>query len=577
MEDPVSFDRKFFQDINEITSIGAGSLGGKAQGLVETAEWIRAKNDQAHSKGISLDIPCMTVIATDFFDEFMKSNHLYEAALSDLPDDRIAHAFQKGELPPRLLGDLRALADQVHTPLAIRSSSLLEDAMCSPFAGVYGTKMIPNNQPDPDTRFRALVAAIKYVYASTFFIDAKRYVASTRRSFDEEKMAVIIQEVVGQRVGDRFYPAISGVARSYNFYPCGPSRPEDGVVNLALGLGKTIVDGGLTWTFSPTAPQAPPPFNDVDGLLNNTQTKFWSVNMGRPPAYDPIRESEYLVQAELAEADYDNMLRLTASTYDPGSDRIVPGVGPRGPRIITFAPILVYNEVPLNDLIGAVLSECEDKTNSEVEIEFAVNLDRKMGVPARFGLLQVRPMVVSSERIELAPERLESSSVVIATENALGNGTIDHIVDIVYVRPDIFEPKFSRLVATDLERVNHALVQERRPYVLIGFGRWGSADPWLGIPVVWSQLSGAKVIVEATLPNMRPDPSQGSHFFHNMTSFRISYFSVPHSGKYKIDWAWIEQEPEVSASRFVRHVRTHSPLSIAVDGRCGRGVIFRHE
>lgn len=571
------FNRQFFSGQNEIIRIGEGALGGKAQGLIQMADWIRDSLQHNCLEGLTIDIPCMAVLGTSFFDDFVKSNHLHDIAYSELPDDHIAHAFQKGMLPPRFVGDLRALAEQVKRPLAVRSSSLLEDALHSPFAGVYATKMIPNNQPDADTRFRVLVEAIKLVYASTFFRHAKTYMTSLNQDVTKEKMAVIIQEIVGQHCNERFYPTISGVARSYNFYSCGPTKPEDGVVNLALGLGKTIVDGGLVWSYSPAAPQAPPPYGNVDELLKYSQTEFWAVNMGKPPAYDPNKETEYLTRAGLSEADYDNTLRFTASTYDPGLDRIMPGVGRPGPRIVNFAPILVDNEIPLNDVIKTIISGCEKTAGIEVELEFAVNLDRRRGLPARFGLLQMRPMAVSSQRIDLPPEQLHDPRVIVASESALGNGAIDHIVDIVYVRPEAFDARFTRQMTAELERINSALVTERRPYIVIGYGRWGSADPWLGIPVVWSQLSGAKVIVETTLPSMRPEPSQGSHFFHNLTSFHIAYFTVPHFGKYKIDWEWIAQNDEVSATQFVRHVRASSPISVRVDGRCGRGAIARHD
>ncbi|MCU0611851.1 MAG: PEP/pyruvate-binding domain-containing protein [Candidatus Eisenbacteria bacterium] len=570
------FDRRFFGGESAVTRIGTGSLGGKAQGLVAIEQTIRQQFPPERTKGFTITIPRMTVIGTDFFDAFLAQNGLLEIAYSDAPDDRIGHAFQRGDLPPRLVGDLRAVTGEVRTPLAVRSSSMLEDALYQPFAGVYATKMIPNNQPDPDLRFRRLVEAVKFVWASTFFKEAKTYLKSVGKDPSVEKMAVIIQEVVGAPATDRFYPTFAGVARSYNFYPCGYAKPEDGVVDLALGLGKTIVDGGRVWSYSPAYPKAPPPYGNVGDMLKNTQTTFWAVHMGSPPPHDPIRETEYMIELGLDAADYDNTLRFVASTYDPGADRLVPGVGSDGPRVVNFGPILDYEEVPFNDLIRAVLKACEDAVKAPVEVEFAVTLDRKRGLPARFGFLQVRPMVVSSEEIDLPRERLAGDEVVVGSETVLGNGRRDDIQDIVYVIPESFEPRFTAMIAAELERMNAELADQGRPYLLVGFGRWGSSDPWLGIPVTWSTISGSRVIVEATLPQMQPDMSQGSHFFHNLTSFKVSYFSVRHTGAHTIDWDWIGAQTEVSRARFVRHVRTETPLSIQVDGRTGRGVILRH-
>ncbi|MBN1423403.1 hypothetical protein JXA88_02500 [Candidatus Fermentibacteria bacterium] len=576
MTDLSSFDRRFFDGESPVSRIGTGSFGGKAQGLLTVEQTIRQQFPPDRTPGFTITIPRMTVIGTDFFDAFLAQNDLLDTAYSDLPDERIGHAFQRGDLPARLVGDLRAVTNDVRVPLAVRSSSMLEDAMYEPFAGVYATKMIPNNQPDPDARFRRLVEAVKFVWASTFFREAKAYLRTVGKDPSAEKMAVIIQEVVGSPVTDRFYPTFAGVARSYNFYPSGYAKPEDGVVDLALGLGKTIVDGGLVWTYSPAYPKAPPPYGSIGQLLKSSQTAFWAVNMGASPPHDPIRETEYLVQLGLDAADYDNTLRFVASTYDPRSDRLMPGVGPEGPRVVNFAPILEYEEVPFNDLIRAVLKASEESVKAPVEVEFAVTLDRKRGIPARFGFLQVRPMVVSNEEILLPVEELRGDRVIVASETVLGNGQRDDIRDIVYVMPEMFEPRFTPRIAQELERINLPLVDEGRPYLLVGFGRWGSSDPWLGIPVNWSTISGARVIVEATLPQMQPDLSQGSHFFHNLTSFKVSYFSVRHTEQHGIDWNWLEAQAEVARTRFIRHVQAENPLSVCVDGRNGRGVIRRH-
>lgn len=568
------FDRKFFDSDQAFTVIGAGALGGKAQGLAFIKRTLADGLDAEDFAGVKVGVPTLTVITTDLFDRFMARNDLYDRAWSDLPDDRIAHAFQRADLPVEILGDLRALVEQVHTPLAIRSSSLLEDALRHPFAGVYATKMIPNNQPDADTRFRRLVEAIKFVYASTFFKNAKQYMKAIDEDIRNEKMAVIIQEVVGRRYGDRFYPTLSGVARSYNFYPIGRARPPQGVVDLALGLGKTIVDGAVTWTYCPAFPEVAPPHGSVADLLKQTQKDFWAVNMGRPPAYDPIAETEYLVQGSLSDAEFDGALRHVASTYDAESDRLTMGVGSPGPRVITFAPILGLPDVPLNPLVKTLLAISEKAAGRDVEIEFAMTLDPQQGLPARFGFLQVRPMLVSEELVEVREDELTGDAVLAASDAVLGNGVIESITDVVYVRPETFEARHTRTIAAEIAAVNAELAAGHRPYLLIGFGRWGSADPWLGIPVTWPQISGAKVIVESTTPEMNVDPSQGSHFFHNITSFRVAYFFVHHSGKCQVDWTWLARQRTAAETGFLRHVRTRTPLAVRVDGRSGRGVIL---
>jgi hypothetical protein len=577
MKGIVDFCPGVFSDHGCFSRIGAGTIGGKANGLVFIKEILKTRLDTSPASKISVEIPWMTVVAADCFKAFMEQNSLFETANSDLPDDRVAHAFLKADLPAELVGDLRSIAEQVRIPLAIRSSSLLEDALYRPFAGVYSTKMIPNNQPSADERYRKLAEAIKLVYASTYFKKAKNYIQSINEDSSSEKMAVIIQRMVGRRFNDRYYPNLSGVARSFNYYPFGHARFEDGVVDLALGLGKMIVDGGRVWSYCPAYPKSPPPFNNTQDLLKNTQSDFWAVNMGEPPTYDPIRETEYMVKAALEDADYDNTLKFTASTYDPGSDRIIPGVGRKGPRIINFAPILMLNDIPLNDIVLDLLSACSDALKSEVEIEFALTFDPAAGSPVQLGFLQVRPMVGDAESADLPIERLDGGDVVVATERALGNSLRSDIEDIVYIRPDGFEPKHSGLIPKELESINAALAKERRPYLLIGFGRWGTSDPWRGIPVTWDQISWARLIVEASFAGMEADFSQGSHFFHNLTSFKVSYFSIPGSGKHKLDMEWIENQTEIAKTRFVRHVRTAKPLTVRVDGKKGRGIILSHE
>lgn len=570
------FDRNFWDGQFRFTRIGTGALGGKASGLAFIKDLLADAVDAAHYPGVEVNVPTMAVIATDCFDDFIERNRLNELPFDELADDRIGHAFEQADLPTELLGDLRALSNEVKTPLAVRSSSLLEDALDRPFAGVYGTKMIPNNQLDPDSRFRRLLEAIKFVYASTYFREARDYIRTTGHCPTDEKMAVIVQEIVGRRHAERFYPDLSGVGRSYNFYSTPPARPEDGVVNLALGLGKTIVDGGVTWTYSPAYPQKPPPFGSVSELLRGTQTEFWAVNMGKPPAYDPVSEVEYLQRAGLKDAEADDTLRFVASTYDPARDRVVPGTGALGARILNFAPLLQLEQFPLNDLIRALLRAAEGSLNAKVEIEFAVTIEQLRNRPAklRLGFLQVRPMVVSEEVVDVAVADLTSRTAIVASDMVMGNGVQTGIEDIVFVRPENFSPMQTPLIAEQVGALNRKLAEENRPYLLIGFGRWGSSHPSLGIPVDWSQISGARTIVEATLPDMNVELSQGSHFFHNLSSFRANYFMVRHDGPLPINWDWLNQQPVVSETDLVRHVRPHGPVSVRVDGRGARGVVL---
>mgnify|MGYP001817703122 CR=1 FL=1 len=571
------FDRDFFDGSQSFTRLGAGEIGGKAEGLRLIRDEILPHFGDDVSPFFDVGVPNLTVCSTEVFDDFMELNRLTDLVESTPPDDRIAHAFQRAQFPPEWVGDLRAIAAQVHTPLAVRSSSLLEDHLDHPFAGVYDTKMIPNAELEEDARFRRLIEAVKFVYASTFFTGAREYLQTIGLPPGSEKMAVIIQEVLGRRVNDRYYPHVSGVARSFNFYPTGGAQPSDGVVYLALGLGKTVVDGGSCWHFSPAAPKAPPPFNDIGDLLKNTQTSFWAVHMGDPPLPDPIRETEYLTHPGLTEAEDDGSLKYLVSTYDPQSDRLSPGLGHGGARAVTFAPLLGSRLIPFNKLLIDILERAKAAVGTEVEIEFAVTLDDRDAVPARFGLLQVRPMMVGGEDVTVALDQLEGDTVLVASENVLGNGCDDTLRDVVYLRPEAFDPARTFEMATDLEEINRGLISEGRRYLLIGFGRWGTSDARCGVPIVWPQISGARAIVEATLPQVNPDLSQGSHFFHNLLSFQVLFFSVRYDGPSAIDWGWLDRQPSVTETEMVRHVRTANPLSVRVDGAARRGVITRHD
>lgn len=571
-ESASSFNRNFFQSDDTFSFLGEGSCGGKGSGLVQIENIIREKISSSEFTSVEVNIPKMVILRTQIFDWFMERNNLFTSALTEEHDDDIILSFLRAELPVEILGDLRGLIENVHSPLAIRSSSMLEDAKYEPFAGIYATKMISNNQTSIDERFNKLIEAIKFVYASVYFKASKDYFEASSHTINEEKMAVIIQEVVGQKYDDRFYPNFSGVARSYNFYPSGRAKPEDGVVNLALGLGKTIVDGGVIWSYSPVYPQTGPPFGDPSDIMRNTQNNFWAVNMSHFLDYNPVTETEFLISADLKNADYDDTLKYIASTYDSRSDRIVMGTGNDGPRVINFAQLLSMNEFKFNDLIKAVLKASEEALGNPVEIEFAVTIPRGEN-KLRFSFLQVRPMVVSDEVVELKNDELYEENVLLASKRVMGNGTIEHLQNIIFVKPETFDKKDTQKIAYEIESINKRLVQTKTPYLLIGFGRWGSSDPWLGIPVEWGQIAGAKVIVESTLFGINVELSQGSHFFHNLSSFNVSYFSLNYDGEFRIDWDWLNEQKVIIESAFVKHVILEKPLKIKVDGKSSRGVI----
>jgi hypothetical protein len=555
------------------TRIGDGQPGGKAQGLLFFRDMLKAEFDPERFSKIEVGVPDFAVITTEMFERFVEDNRLGWLASSDVEDAATARAFLEGQLPDSVEEYLQNLVETVHRPLAVRSSSLLEDTASSPFAGVYGTKMVPNNQPEPAARLQKLAEAIKLVWASTYFAGARRYVTATGNSVDDESMAVIVQRVVGAEHGSRYYPHLSGVGRSFNFYPAKDSKPEQGVVSLALGLGKEIVDGGICWSFSPARPKAPPPYASSAELLKSSQLKFWSLNLAEHDE-DPLTDTEHLIRLDLSAAESDGTLAMIASTYDPRSDRIVPGTGHEGPRVVNFAPLLTLGLLPTNELVRELLAIGERAAGADVEIEFAMTLPDDSSTRARLGFLQVRPMHVCNETVEIDDEELDDSTILIRSRKVMGNGTLEGLRDIVFVNPDTFDAGHARLIGAELGALNAKLAAAQQPYVLIGFGRWGSSDPWLGIPVDWDQISAAKVIVESTLPEMNVELSQGSHFFHNISCLGVSYLAVRHTDTQAIDWGRLQGFDVVEETRFLRHVRLDAPLRIKVDGRSGRGGVW---
>ncbi|MBR9974678.1 MAG: histidine kinase [Bacteroidetes bacterium] len=569
------FARNEYDPEDTFLRIGAGSLGGKGRGLAFTDNLLRKYLDPGHFPGLHIRIPRTIVLGTDVFADFVAQNDLLALAVQNVTDQEILRAFLHADLPATVLGDLRAILDKARFPLAVRSSSLLEDAMYQPFAGIYATVMIPNSNPDIAVRFHNLLQAIKFVYASTYFRQAKNYIEATSNRIEEEKMAVVIQEMVGTKYGRYFYPEISGVARSFNYYPFGKATQKDGVVNLALGLGKTIVDGGTSLQYSPAYPTVYPQFGTTRDLFHNSQLKYYALDLESDIIRKYPREDQNLVLLDLADAEKHGTLPHVASTYCGQEDRLYEGVSRSGPRVLTFAPVLKSEIIPLNQAIRLLVDMCETAVNAPVEIEFAVRLGRTSPTPAEFSFLQLRPMVKQEGSIAVDLEALETSSLLFRCEKTLGNG-IARLRDVVYVRPDRFDAMRTRAMVKEIAAINATLLQEHRPYLLIGPGRWGSSDPSLGIPVGFGDISGARAITETTLPNMIIDPSQGSHFFQNLTSFRITYFTLRHyNEEHSIDWAWLDDLECVQDTPHMRHVRAPEDLMVLVNGQTGLGVVLK--
>ena len=562
-----AYDRLQSHESGTFTFLGPGELGGKAAGLVSIQESLAASFPDNRFGSYIVDIPVMTVLRTGLFCDFLESNDLLTILDGEHSDGYIADKFQHAEIPPRFSGDLMSLVANTDTPLAVRSSSLLEDSLQSPFAGIYMTKMIPNNQFDPARRFRKLLEALKLVYGSVFFKGARAFAGSSCKANDREEMAVIIQQVVGSRRGNRYYPLLSGVARSVNFYPSGNASSEEGIVHLALGLGKTIVDGGKSWYYSPRHPSSPPPFRSSRDALKTTQSDFWAIRLDKPERYDPLAEVEFLDRHSFPRAEADGVLHGICSTYNPESDRFEQGASGTGPKLLDFYSLrTIDNE--FNELICKILEVAEEKTGTPVEIEFALDDLPAPGREPRFGLLQVRSMAIPRITGNLNEIRAGASKTIVRSSAAIGNGMIDDLRDIIYVVPDRFKPGDTAIIASELEGINRTITELGEHYILLGFGRWGSSDPWLGIPVQWQQISGAQVIVESDFPGLYPDFSQGTHFFHNVCNLGILYMAA--RSEEPVDWEEIGNMKIINETAHLRHVRSPIPLRAWVD--CGKGI-----
>ena len=553
------------------TKIGRGAMGGKARGIAFMNKVMEGEFKEPSFPKMKISIPATAVVCTDIFIDFLRMNNLLRKDLLSSPDERIAEAFMKADLPSTALGLLRNLVEEYRGPLAVRSSSVLEDALFQPFAGVYASMMLSNSSMETDVRFRNLTNAVKYVFASTFFEGARSYIEATPNRIEDERMGVIIQEVVGEEHGDYFYPLISGVARSFDYWPYGRCSSEDGTASLALGLGKTIVDGGTSFRFCPAHPKVPH-YGDVKELMGISQKYFYAIKKGKHLYSSKLDEETTLSRLDLEEAKKHGTLEMVASTYSPDNDRLYPGIGRDGIRVIDFSPVIDSDDLPLAKVVHHVLETSENALGFPVEIEFAIN---RVDGEAIFSLLQVRSMVTSDLDDGLEGVEVEEGDAFLRSDDVLGNGVIDGIRDIVYVQRDL-DMSRSNVVANEVKDINGKLRSEGRPYILIGPGRWGSTDPWLGIPVVWSDISAVKAVVETPVNHRRIDPSQGSHFFHNLSSLKIGYFTVKPSREEEVDWNWLEKLKVVKEGNHTLHLRSEIPIKIAIDGRKGKGAILKN-
>ena len=569
------FKRDRFDRYSNFARIGEGSLGGKGRGLAFIDNLVKRHPEFEEFENARVAIPKTVVLCTDVFDEFMETNNLYQVALSDADDETILRYFVKAKLPDRLVEDFFTFFDVVKSPIAIRSSSLLEDSHYQPFAGIYNTYMIPYLD-DKYEMLRMLSDAIKGVYASVYFRDSKAYMQATSNVIDQEKMAVILQEVVGNQYGDRYYPSMSGVARSLNYYPIGDEQAEEGTVNLALGLGKYIVDGGMTLRFSPYHPTRVLQTSELEIALKETQTRFYALDLSNAGHNFSIDDGFNLLKLHVKEAEKDGALRYIASTYDPYDQVIHDGLYPGGRKVITFANILQHDVFPLAQLLQLALKYGQEEMRRPVEIEFAATMSREKDKSGTFYLLQIRPIVDSKEMLDEDLTAIPDEEVILRSENSLGHGIMHELHDVVYVKTEHYSASHNQEIAWEIEKLNKQFLDEGKNYVLVGPGRWGSSDTWLGIPVKWPHISAAKVIVEAGLTNYRVDPSQGTHFFQNLTSFGVGYFTINaymNDGVY--DQEFLNAQPAVHETEYLRHVRFEQPITVKMDGKKKRGVVMK--
>jgi hypothetical protein len=572
------FDRLKFDRYAHFARIGEGSLGGKGRGLAFLDTILKRHPELNQFPNATVQIPKTVVLCTDFFDRFMDDNNLWSIALSDAPDEEILRHFLRAQLPDDLIADFFTFFEAIKSPIAVRSSSLLEDSHYQPFAGIYATYMIPWLD-DKYEMLRMLACAIKSVYASVYYRDSKAYMTATQNVIDQEKMAVILQEVVGQRYGDLYYPTFSGVLRSLNYYPIGDETAEEGIASLALGLGKYIVDGGQTLRVSPYHPNQVLQTSEMETALTETQTRFYALDMSHVGVDFQVDDGFNISNLRVKQADKDGSLQYIASTYDPVDQVIRDGIYEGGRKIISFAGVLQHGVFPLPQLLQMCQKLGADEMRRPVEIEFACNLSSSpssQGGSGAFYLLQIRPIVDSKQVLEADLQKIPDEQCLLRSHNSLGHGISEDVVDVVYVKTDeSFSASANPQIAVEIEQINRKFLKEGGGYILIGPGRWGSSDYWLGIPVKWPHISAARVIVEAGLKNYHVDPSQGTHFFQNLTSFGVGYFTInTYTGDGIFKKELLDSMPAIEETEHVRHVRFDRPLKVMMDGKKQEGVVL---
>ncbi|NCB71982.1 MAG: phosphoenolpyruvate synthase, partial [Clostridia bacterium] len=567
------FNKETYGEFIWFARLGEGSLGGKARGLAFINSMLQKHNLLNKYPGVKILIPRTIVIATDYFDEFIKDNGLQYVINSDITDEELLSEFVSSRLPEQLVEELKVYIRYATGPLAVRSSSKLEDSHYQPFAGIYSTYMIPHTQNN-DQMLRLLGKAIKSVYASIYYASSRSYIQATSNLISEEKMAVVIQDVCGTEDNGYFFPTLSGVARSVNFYPIGAEKPEDGIVNMAFGLGRLVVEGGKTLRFSPKHPKHILQLSSTQLALKDTQNHMFALNLKPEEFKTSIDESINLEKFDINQVKYFRNMKYVASTWNPQNEMLIDNNLEDGRKVITFAHILKYDVIPLARIICDILEISQIEMRTPVELEFAVNMDVPDGQDRIFSFLQIRPITDNQDNISVEWDSIERNGCIIYSEKALGLGNVEGISDVIYVRSENFDNTYTREIAAEVNLLNKEAKDQNRNYVLIGPGRWGSSDPWLGIPVKWSDISEAKVIVECGQKNFHVEPSQGTHFFQNLTSFGIGYLTInPFAGDGSFDQEMLDSMEVIHESKYLRHVRFNSPLSIFIDGRKSRGII----
>jgi hypothetical protein len=568
----VNFEESAVIDETNVVSLSAGSLGGKGRGLAFITTLIYSFELGRLLPGINIKSPVTAIIGTDEFDMFMERNHLWDKVKTEKDFDVLQKLFLAGSLSYTLEKELRIFIRLITKPLAVRSSSLFEDSMSQPFSGIFGTYLLPNNNDDPEIRLKQLSEAIKLVFSSIYSRNARTYFEAISYKVEQEKMAIVIQEVVGRRFENTFYPHISGTAQSYNFYPVAHMTPQDGFSVIAVGLGQYVVEGENAFRFSPAYPSL-----DIvshKDLYKNSQVRFYAIDMEKQDINLLEGENAGLITLDISYAEKHGTLKHSASVLNTDNDTITPGLDAAGPRVINFADILKYDYVPLASTLKVVLDVVKEAFGTPVEIEFAVDLTKDENGNASFYLLQVKPLVGSGAGYSIDPETIDTGDLLLITKKSMGNGVIDEITDLIYVEPEKFDNMLTNEMADEIDRMNGKMLAENRKYVLIGPGRWGTKDRFLGIPVVWPQISNAKIIVEVSLPDFHLDASLGSHFFHNVTSMNVGYFSVNYSSNDgSVSWEKLRNQNIIEEGRFFRHVRFEKPLLIRMDGKKGMAVI----